>query len=304
MMGIYLSLVIFFLFFFSNIKAEVVNKIVAVVGSEVLTLYELENLAQPFYQQFLNQALPPEEKERLKAQIRKEILERWIEDKVIELEAKKYKVAVSDEEFNRFYEIQVVRVGGEEKLKKELEIEGKTLDEYKKKLREELLKIKFVQLIVASKIAIPEEELKKFYQEKIKNYDPSPRYELEILVVKDGAVLHEVEEPLKKGEELKEISLRHPDKIAYLKETFKEEELDKEVLSLLKTMERGSYTPPLKRGEAYHVVKLLRSSKGEPPRFEEMRDALYEELFNQRAKEYLERWIKELKDTKYIKIYL
>jgi peptidyl-prolyl cis-trans isomerase SurA len=69
-------------------------------------------------------------------------------------------------------------------------------------------------------------------------------------------------------------------------------------------MNPGSHTPPLKRGNVYHIVKLVKKLAGEPPKFEEMRDSLYEELFNQRAKEYLERWIKELKETRFVKIYL
>jgi peptidyl-prolyl cis-trans isomerase SurA len=300
------SLALFFwLIFWAKIsKAEVVNKIVAVVGSEFLTLYELEKLAQPLYQQFLNQNLPLEEKERLKAQIRKEVLERWIEDTLIGLEAKKYKITVSNEEFNRFYQAEVKRLGGEERLKEELAKEGKTLEDYKKNLREQLIKIKFLQIMVGSRIAIPEEELKKLYQEKIKNFDPSPKYELEVLIVRDEGLLSEVESLLKRGERLGEITFRYPEKIFYVKDTFKEEELDRELLFLLKDMKPGSHTPPLKRGNVYHVIKLLKKLAGEPPKFEEMRDSLYEELFNQRAKEYLERWIKELKDTRFVKIYL
>jgi peptidyl-prolyl cis-trans isomerase SurA len=296
---------IFWLCFWAEIpKAEVVNKIVAVVGSEVLTLYELENLAQPLYQQFLNQNLPLEEKERLKAKIRKELLERWIEDTIIGLEAKKHKITVSDEEFDRFYQAEVKRLGGEERLKEELAKEGKTVEEYKKNLREQLTKIKFVQIMVGSKIAIPEEDLKKLYQEKIKNFDPSPKYELEVLIVKDEGLLSEVEGLLKRGEGLGEIAFRYPEKISYVKETFKEEELDKELLSFLKDMSPGNRTPPLKKGNVYLIVKLMKKLAGEPPKFEEMRDSLYEELFNQRAKEYLERWIKELKETRFVKIYL
>ncbi len=299
-----LALVSLLLFWAKTLNAEVVNKVVAVVGSEVLTLYELENLAQPLYQEFLNQNLPLEEKERLKAQIRREILDRWIEDTVIGLEAKKHKITVSDEEFNRFYQAEVKRFGGEERLKEELAKGGKTLEDYKKNLREQLTKIKFVQIMVGSKIAIPEEDLKRLYQEKLKNFDQSPKYELEVLIVKDEGVLPEVEDMLKRGEELKEVAFRYPDKVSYVKETFKEEELDKELLSLLKDMNPGSHTSPLKRGNVYHVVKLVKKLAGEPPKFEEIRDALYEELFNQRAKEYLERWIKELKETRFVKIYL
>jgi len=299
-----LALVFLLLFGVKILKAEVINKIVAVVGSEILTLYELDKLAQPLYQQLLNQNLSLEEKERLKAQIRKEVLERWIEDTVIGLEAKRHKITVSDEEFNRFYQADVKRYGGEEGLKEELAKEGKTLEEYKKNLREQLTKIKFVQIMVGSKIAIPEEELKRLYQEKIKNFDPSAKYELEVLIVKDEGVLPDVEGLLKRGEGLREVASSYPDKVSYVKETFKEEELDKELLSLLKDMTPGSYTSPLKRGEGYHIVKLVKKHTGEPPKFEEIRDALYEELFNQRAKEYLERWIKELKETRFVKIYL
>jgi peptidyl-prolyl cis-trans isomerase SurA len=53
---------------------------------------------------------------------------------------------------------------------------------------------------LAQRLPIPEEDLKKLYQERIKNFDPSPKYELEVLIVRDEGLLSEVEGLLKRGE--------------------------------------------------------------------------------------------------------
>ncbi|MDM7202772.1 MAG: hypothetical protein P3W84_000895 [Thermodesulfobacteriaceae bacterium] len=52
------------------------------------------------------------------------------------------------------------------------------------------------------------------------------------------------------------------------------------------------------------MIRLLKIEKGSPPTYEELKKELYEELFQKKAKEYLEKWIKELKETKFIKVYL
>ncbi len=297
-------LILFLLFFTFNLQAKVINKIVAVVGSEVLTLYELDNLVQPIYQKMVRPEMSEEEKTRIKEYLRKEVLEQWIEDTVIGLEAKKYGIRISEEEFTKFYQVEVGRLGGEEKLKGLLKEEGQTLEEFKRDLRERLLKMKFIQLMVGTKIAIPEEELRKYYQEKVKKHDPSPRYVLEVLVINEESIVPAIFDAILKGKSFSELINRYPGKLLSFKETFKEDELDKNVLLLLKDLQEGEVTKPLQKDKSWQIIRLIKRIVGEPPKFEEIKTQLYDELFQKKAKEYLERWIKELKETKYIKVNL
>jgi len=275
-------------------SGKVVNKIVAVVGDEFLTLYELDQMAEPFYQKFIKPEMDPLEAEAVKNRIRKELLDQWIEDTVIGLEAKKYKISVSEEELEHFLKENEKKFNGTQE----------NVDELKKKLKDQLVKIKFVQLSVRDKIAIPEAELKKAYEEYIKNYDPTPKYELEILIIKEELLSKELFEEALKGRALKSLNEEHREQTTYIREIFKEDELDKSILSALKDLKEGELLPLQKRGEVYQIIRLVKKSRGTPPSFEEVKGELYEKLFQKKAQEYLEKWIKELKESKFVKVYL
>ncbi|MCS7149764.1 MAG: SurA N-terminal domain-containing protein [Caldimicrobium sp.] len=294
MKALFLTILIFILFFNSLEASRSLNKIVAVVGEEVLTLYELDLLAEPLYEIYLTKDLSPEEREKLKQKIRRDLLDQWIEDTLIGLEAKKYGIKVSDEELNSFLR---------EELKGDSKAENISKEE-REKIRERLVKIKFIQIMVRDKIAIPEEDLKKAYQEKLRHYESIPKYHLEILIIREEALVNPIYEALLKGRTFDFINREYREQTQYIREVFKEEELDRGILEKLLPLKPGEITDPIKRGEVYQILRLAKRETGTPPSFEEARKELYEELFQRKAQAYLEKWIKELKETKFIKIYL
>ncbi len=289
---IFLSLLLFFAS--KGFSAQAINKIVAIVGDEILTLYELDQMGEPYYQKFIKPETSPEEAEAIKNKIRRDLLDQWIEDTVIGLEAKKYGIKVTDAELNEYLKEEL----------KQAEAQGLNLAEVKEKLKDHLMKIKFIHMTVREKIAIPEEELKKAYEIKIKNFDPTPKYQLEILLIKEDLLVKDLYERILKGKSFQEIYQANREHTLYFREIFKEEELDKNILQELKKLKPGEVTEPLKRGEAFQIIRLIKKEEGQPPAYEEVKKELYEELFQKKAQEYLEKWIKELKETKFVKVYL
>ncbi len=308
---IFRNLILFFFLFWINFSslgfsAEIINKVIAVVGEEFLTLYELDEICKPFFEKFVDPKLPFEEKERTKKQIREKVLKAWIEDTLLRIEAKKYGITVSDEELERFLITEVKARGGEEKLKEYLKIQGIDYEKYKEKLREELLKIKLIQFQVSEKIVITEDELKRAYEEAIKKYDISPKYWLSILIIKeDESLANFIYEEILKGKNFEELYQSHSSKVKFLKEEkFKKEEITFEVLQSLEKISPGEVTPLIKKNNEFYIIRLLKVETGNPPSFEEMREKLYQDLFQLKAEALLEKWIKELEEKRYIRIYL
>ncbi|MFN4131614.1 MAG: peptidyl-prolyl cis-trans isomerase [Caldimicrobium sp.] len=292
MKRLFILLLLFSLFPYTLLYATTINKIVAVVGDEVLTLYELDQMVDNYYHHFVKKELPPEELNKIREKLRKDLLAQWIEDTVIGLEVKKYGIKVSDEEVAEFFK---------EELNKE---KGELTPEEKEKLKDSLKKMKFIQLMVREKIAIPEDELKKAYKEYIKNYDPTPKYKLEVLIVKEELLVKELYESALRGISLQELWKKNQENTQYISEIFKEEEIEKNLREQLKELKPGELLEPIKRGEVYQIIRLVKKEEGNPPAFEEIRKNLYEELFQKKAKDYLEKWIKELKESKFVKVYL
>ncbi|AEH22372.1 SurA domain protein [Thermodesulfobacterium geofontis OPF15] len=301
-----LSLFFFLIFTTHSFASQIINKIVAVVGDEFLTLYDLDEMCKPYFERFIKPDLPLEEKEKIKNQIRRNILKGWIEESVLKIEAQRYGLTVSDEELKRLLNEEINSIGGEEVFKEYLKKQGISYEEYKEKVRDKILKYKFVQIQLKGKVVITEEELKKAYEETIKNYDPSPKYWLSILIINgDEKLASSIYEEILKGKSFEEVYKTYPTNVQLIKdEPFKKDELVSEILEKLKNISPGEVTPVIKKDEKYYIIRLLKIEEGTPPSFEEMKEKLYQKLFELKAQTVLEKWINELEEKRYIKIYL
>jgi len=301
-----LFLFLFLVFNTYSFASETINKIVAVVGDEFLTLYDLDEMCKPYFERFIKPELPLEEKEKVKNQIRKNFLKGWIEESILKIEAQKYGLTVSDEELKKVLTEEINSIGGEEVLKEYLKKQGISYEEYKEKVRDKILKFKFVQFQLKGKVVITEEELKKAYEETIKNYDPTPKYWLSILIISgDEKLASSICEEILQGKSFEEVYKTYSTNIQLIKEEpFKRNELVSEILEKLKNISPGEVTPVIKKDEKYYIIRLLKIEEGVPPSFEEMKEKLYQKLFDLKAQAVLEKWINELEEKRYIKIYL
>ncbi|MFN3568108.1 MAG: SurA N-terminal domain-containing protein [Caldimicrobium sp.] len=284
-------IVIILLFIPLKLLGTLHNKIVAVVGDEILTLYELDQMVSAYLKQLEGKGLSSNEIDKLKDKLRKELLDQWVEDTLIGLEAKKYGIKVTDEELQTF-------------IKENLGTSSQEITfEEKEKIRDHLRKIKFIQIIVRERIVISESEIKKAYEDYVKKNDSIPKYKLEVLLLMDKQKAEEIYDLALKGKTFKELAQQNLEGIQYFREAFKENELDRALLEEIRKLKPGEILPPIKRGKQYQIIKLLKKEE-EIPSYEEIKKELYEELFQAKAKEFLEKWIKELKESKFIKIYL
>jgi peptidyl-prolyl cis-trans isomerase SurA len=283
----------------------IVDKIVAVVGDKVLTLYQLNKMCKPFFEK-IPDTIPEERKERFKNEIRKEVLNVWIQDAVIRIEAEKYGLEISDEEIKKVLENEIKARGGKENFYKFLREYGYTYDEYLKKLKEDLTKMKLIQSLVHEKVMVTEEEVKKAYEEYIKKNKFEKGYELSLLLIhSDNKTAYRIYEDLLKGKDFEEIAEEYRNVVNFIKKVkVKKSELSEEILRELENAKEKNIIPPVKIDDTYEIIKILKVFSGKPPSFSELRDYFYREIYNKKAQKFLEKWIKELKQKRYIRVYL
>ncbi|RKX60558.1 MAG: hypothetical protein DRP29_02425 [Thermodesulfobacteriota bacterium] len=298
---------IFFFFLSQIIFAEkLVNKIVAVVGENFLTLYELNKMIEPFYKNIITSNMTDIQKEEIKKRLQKEILYRWIQDTLIETEAKKYNITVSNEEVENYLNEEIKTFGGKERFITELKKQGIPFEEYKKRIKKELLKIKFIQFQVRGKIVITDEELRNAYMEVIKNYDREPKYYLKVLLINgDKETAQKIYDKILKGESFEKIREEYSFTTEILNNVvLKKSEIDPEILKEVEKLKENQITQPIEKEGIFQIIKLLKKEKGIPPSFEELKPKLFQKLFEEKAQKYIEKWMKELKEKRYIRVFL
>lgn len=303
-----------------HLRGEVVDRIVALVNSEIITLSELEQMGKPFYDQVRETSTAGEREEKMK-KARMRVLESLIENKLLEEEMKKRKIEVPERDVDAA--IQDVLKSAkltENDMKKALGREGMTLSSYRQKVRDELGKMRLISREIKSKIVIEEKELREYYRENQEKFtDPlevkiqqiffpvpekSSREETAAVQREAQAILERV----RKGEDFAELAKKHsrgPEAgeggvLGY----FKHRELMPELEEAGFKLGPGETSGLVRSPAGFHILRVLERKGGEPRPFAEVQFKIREELSAAETRKKFEQWMKELKSKAYIEIRL
>jgi len=146
--------------------AEVIDRVVAVVNDEIITLLELEEKAAQILKQLpkdqADGALMDTKKNELLAQV----LPQLIDEHLAQEEIKKLHIEVSDQEVDdyiqRFAQMNNLTV---EELKKRMTAEGINEKSYRDEMRKQIERHKLINSQVRSKIVVTDEEVLAYWKE-------------------------------------------------------------------------------------------------------------------------------------------
>src|SRR4030043_1999714 len=253
-------LFVFFLFFHGPISFSeaVVDRVVAVVNQEIITLSEVEKWTNPLKQEIVT-------KDRLEKQDRvetlcRQVLEKLIEEKLVDQEVKKSGIKVSGKEIEAtLEEVKRRNAVTQEDLEKALTTEGLTLETYKKQIEKGLQRQKLIHWSVKVEAKAGEEELKDFYKRNIDRYPTNETYRpghILFIIPKEAAPeamgemrkkAQKVLERIKGGEDFGEMALLYS------------EDASSKNRGDLGYFKRGELVPAFERSEERRVGKECRS---------------------------------------------
>lgn len=170
-------LVGFFLFLYGPISLgeAVVDRVVAVVNQEIITLSEVEKWIDPLKNEIVTKDRL-ERREQVQEICRK-VLEKLIEDKLIDQEVKKSGVKVPSKEVEAaLEEVKRRNAATQEDLEKALAADGLTLEAYKKQIEKGLQRQKLISWSVKVETKAGEKEWREFYQKNMDRYRTNETY--------------------------------------------------------------------------------------------------------------------------------
>lgn len=141
--------------------AELVARVVAVVNDKMITQYDLDAQMKPILDKFKGKTLSAQEQDMMN-QARRQFLTRMVDDLLIEKEAEKYKITVSDQEVaGEIKRIKEKNNLSDAVFQQQLLAEGFTLKDFTEKMRGDMLKHRIVAGLVQRKVVITEDEIRK-----------------------------------------------------------------------------------------------------------------------------------------------
>ncbi len=148
-----------------------VDRIVAVVNDEVITLSEL-NSAMAQYRKAMQAAAPGQNIEKVLSEGRGLVLSRLVDESLLEQEAKKTGIVVRDEEVrDTINNILAQKRATMDDLLKSIAGEGMGFDGYKKEVRRQLMKMRLIRRDLKSKLIVGDEEIGDYYRKHRADYE-------------------------------------------------------------------------------------------------------------------------------------
>lgn len=204
--------------------AEVVDRIVAVVNDEVITLVELNRVFDP-YARNIEKNYKGDNKEEVLKQNKAVFLQRLIDQTLIEQEAKKAGAgvaAVKDEEVMAVITDMLSKnnVRMDDYLKK-LADEGSTLEMVKKDIKGQMMRMRLLRREVQSKILVTDEEIGEYYDKHRQEYEGKEAVRLKQILLTAPATAdrktretareraRQLRERIMKGEPFEMIAAQH-----------------------------------------------------------------------------------------------
>lgn len=306
-------------FFTPLAGADVVDRIVAIVNDDIISLYELESMMAPYRERVKSADYPKEKESELLFQVREEILNQLIDRKLTDQEIERNRIRVSEDEIDKAVE-QVKANNGysDEDLRLTLQTEGMSMEEYREKMRERILRSKLVNIQVKSKIIITDEDVRKYYESHPEEFSGEDRYHLRNILIKIpfGAVASERRSI---RERMEKIVARATSSEAFAKMAkahsegpradqggdlgdFAFSDLSEQLREALEGVKAGEVTPVIETDlgfQVFFVEDIVRSSgKSLERATAEIQERLFSEIVNEKFQD----WLSELRQQSHIKI--
>lgn len=289
--------------------AEVVDRIVAVVNGDIITMFELNNHLKPMLDRFRGKELSLEEKKAI-AKMREDILDKLVDEMLLKQQVEKLKLSATKVEVDQALETFRKRNGlDKEQFAQELKLEGMTMDEFREKIRDDILKHRLLGFMVRRKVVVSDEEAKAYYEEHKQDYVQDKKVGLSVILAPNILEARQLAQRLEKGELTFDDAARlysqgpNPEqggdmgKLAW-------RELAPDWRSALDGLEVGDISEPFAFRAFGAILKVNDLSGGEVAPFESVAEEIREKLFQEQAEERFEEYMDKLRSEAVIEIKL
>lgn len=287
-------------------RGEVVDRIVAIVNDDIVTLREVEKY------------VAVEKKSRYSSmneytrnlQLR-EKLDMFIESLLIAQQAKKLKVEASDKDVEAAVaNIRKQNLISDTELKSQLKRENIDYKEFIEGIKRSLLRQRVVAKAVLEDVATDEKSLRAFYDAHLGDYTPE-EYRLQHIFVsgqrKDGAEIAQAAlAQLGQGRPFADVVKDFSDEAAGGQGAdigfVKQDDLIPELRQAVKLLIPGTYSQIVRTPYGFHILMLMEVKKGEVLPFEDVKDQVKERFFRIEADKRWKEFMAKLRASSYVEV--
>lgn len=297
--------------------AKLVDRVVAVVNDDIISLYELEQTFAPYAKRIRAAGYPPDKEAEMLETVRRELLDQLIDEKLTDQEIQRSGISVGEAEIDQAIErIQKANYYNDEEFARALEERGSSLAEYRQKLKEQILRAKLVNTEIKSRVVITQEDIKEYYESHPELYgEPTTRYHLRNIIMRpegfgeSGAVQEKmaaIHQELKAGADFAEMARKHSQSSMAEKGgdlgSFPLDSLSETIRAAVSNLEPGEFTPVLETDQGYQIFYLEDIREGREKSLEQVAPEIEQTLYKEIVDEKFKQWLQKLRKRSHIRI--
>jgi len=300
-------------------ETEVVDRIVAVVNNEIVTLYDLNRAFASYAGNIRALKYPPEKERQMLFQVRQDILDQLIDSMLADQQVKRGQIMVSQKEIDNTIErLKESRQFTDEQLRQGLASQGMTMEEYRKEIEEQLLRSRLVNREVKSKIVITKEDIKDYYESHREQYAGEKKYHLWNLFIKVPSNSDDSERSasrnlmeanlvkLKQGQSFESLIDELKNSPSAMRGTdlglYRLEELSEELRQVVKNMKTGEFSALLDSNFGYQIIYIQNIEATQAKPLEAVEAEVEEKLYTEFVDNKYQEWLEQLRARSHIRI--
>ena len=297
--------------------AQIADRIVAIVNEDVITLSELNAAFEP-YAARINATYRGGDKAKVMAEGRTAILNRMIDNKLIEQQSKQSGLTVKDDEAMNVIRGMLASKKMElDEFVKVLERDGSSLDAHRKEIKDQLLRQRLIRREIQSKIVVSDEEVGAYYKKHQDEYEgkEAVRVRMILLATSQGTERDalrrqagELRARLLKGEPFEMLAAQYSQgptaptggDIGYIERGQTLPELEEAAFR----MAVGEISPVIELAQGLYLLKVVDKRGGGLKPFAEVRQEIIMKIEDEKMGQRFDVWIADLRKKSHVVIKL
>jgi len=293
---------------------EVIEEIVVIVNDDIITLSQVKEQDE-LLRQMLRMRFQGEQYQREFERRRKNLLNEMIVERLLLQEALRKEINVDEQ-----MKLHIENMKKENDIESDAELfqimrqQGTDPEEWRKQLRESIMKEGVIFTEVNRNIVVDDSEVVSYYKVHSKEFKVIPEYNLKAISISAElkseeeveAKKREISEKIASGQDLAALASEYSDGPEKEKQgdlgTYKKGELEKSLEQAVEKLKVGEITPWLKMRNGWILLKLVEKKEERVKTYEEARKEIEQQLFAEIYQKKLNEFLNKLREKSYINI--
>ena len=300
-------------------EEAVVDRIVAIVNDDIVTLSEVDEVFDPYAEKIRAYGYSPDKEKEMLYGAREEIVNQLVEKKLADQEIIKAGIIVDNAEVDKAIErIKKRSYWTDEDLRENLARDGLTVEQYQLRMKKQIQRARLLDYKVKSKIIITNEDIAAYYQKHPEEYSGIVKYHLRNIIMQFSSYADDEEkravyqrmqlvyDRLKQGESFTMLARMYSEsslaKSGGDLGLFQLSDLSEQIQQAVKDLKAEQFSDIVYTDSGYQIFFLEKIVTVPGKTLEEASPEIEEKLYEEMLNSALKSWIDDLKKEAHIKI--